>query len=409
MNVAPVAEANRIQSLDVTRGLAVLGILAVNASYFAAPWQATMNPLLPPLAVDQSTLWSWFMMHVFFEFKFITLFSLLFGASLYLVGGERIDAERGAVLRRRLLWLLIFGIIHASLIWSGDILVTYALTGFLVLHARSWAPQTLMVVGTVLLAASIALQSVFGLMFHALSPGQLAEVEAQIWAPPAEELERVSEAYRGGLISATLENIALWTQYLVSALLGLMIRTAGVMMIGMALLKFGFLSGKAPRWLYWVALAIGATAIGAIAWQAWLNVQADFEFAHMQTRGAFVNTALSIFVSVGYASLMVVLVKTGAGRLLSPLAAVGRMAFTNYITQSLIMTTIFWGGRGLGLFGEVDRPTLWAIVLAIWALQLIWSPLWLKRFQMGPLEWAWRRLSYRAPVAMTRSIQGGST
>jgi uncharacterized protein len=84
------------------------------------------------------------------------------------------------------------------------------------------------------------------------------------------------------------------------------------------------------------------------------------------------------------------------------------MAFTNYIAQSLIMTTIFWGGRGFGLFGEVDRPTLWAIVLAVWAVQLVWSPLWLSRFQMGPLEWLWRRLSYAKPVAIGKQTPGGN-
>jgi uncharacterized protein len=79
------------------------------------------------------------------------------------------------------------------------------------------------------------------------------------------------------------------------------------------------------------------------------------------------------------------------------------MAFTNYIAQSLIMTAIFYGGRGFGLWGQVDRPTLWLIVLAVWAVQLIWSPLWLSKFKMGPLEWLWRRLSYARPLAMARA------
>ena len=83
-------------------------------------------------------------------------------------------------------------------------------------------------------------------------------------------------------------------------------------------------------------------------------------------------------------------------------APLGRMAFTNYITQSLIMTTIFWSGRGFGLYGEVDRSTLMAIVAAVWVLQLVWSSLWLARFRMGPLEWAWRRLSYGKPIAMAK-------
>lgn len=173
----------------------------------------------------------------------------------------------------------------------------------------------------------------------------------------------------------------------------------------MALFKMGFLSGRAPVWVYALTLALGGFAVGVIGWQAWLNARAEFEFVHMQARGTLANTALSIFASIGYASLFVLLVKAGASLVTAPLAAVGRMAFTNYIAQSLIMTTIFWGGRGFGLFGELDRPALWAIVWTIWALQLIWSPLWLSRFQMGPLEWVWRRLSYGRPVAMTKDFR----
>jgi len=399
-DVALIETARRIQSLDVMRGLAVLGILAVNAAYFSAPWQTGQNPLLPPLDVNQDTLWSWLVMHVFFEFKFITLFSILFGASIFLVGGERTDKARGAVLRRRLLWLALFGLIHGALIWYGDILLTYALTSLLVLLARSWRARTLMIVGVILLLVSLGLSAAIGALFPMIPADKLAPIEAQMWAPPPEELERIQAAMRAGLASATLENIGVWSQYLLSGLPFIMVRTAGVMMIGMALFKWGYLSGNAPVGAYALALAFGAGVLALIGWQAWLNAQAGFEFVHMQSGGAFANSALSIFVSIAYASLMVLLVKAGLRFITGPLAAVGRMAFTNYLTQSLIMTTIFWGGRGFGLFGELNRVELWGVVLAVWALQLIWSPLWLQRFEMGPLEWVWRRLSYARPVKM---------
>lgn len=405
-DLAPVQEQSRIKSLDVMRGFAVLGILAVNAAFFAAPWQAAIVPTQPPLAINEQTLWSWMLMHVFFEMKCITLFSLLFGASIFLVGGERSDKGRGAVLRRRLFWLLIFGLIHALLIWYGDILVTYAITGLLVMFARSWKPSTLMIVGTALYLLSVALQSILGLLFGVLPPEKIGPIMAElegVFALPPEEFERMRDAFQAGAVSATQENISIWLQFIGNALFGLVIRTAGVMMIGMALFKMGFLSGRAPGWLYGLMLAIGAAALSVIGYQAWLNWQAGFELTHMMGRGMMANTALSIFVSIGYASLFVLLVKAGARLLTEPLAAVGRMAFTNYIAQSLIMTTIFYGGRGFGYWGEVDRPTLWAIVLAVWALQLIWSPLWLSRFRMGPLEWIWRRLSYAHPVSMAKA------
>lgn len=406
-DVAPVQEQSRIKSLDTMRGFALLGILAVNAAFFAAPWQTAYDPTLAPLAIDEGNMGSWFVMHVFFEFKCITLFSMLFGASIFLVGGELSDKVRGAILRRRLFWLLIFGLIHALLIWYGDILVTYAITGFLVLLARSWKPGTLMIVGVVLYLLALLVQNLLALFYPMIPADQIGVVQDQlsaVFALSAEELARQQAAYQGGLVSGLQENATTWTTFITSSILVMIIRTAGVMMIGMSLFKMGFLSGNAPNWVYGLMLAIGAAALALVGYQALLNWDARFDMIHMMTRGQFVNSAVSIFVSIGYASLFVLLVKAGLRFLTEPLAAVGRMAFTNYIMQSLIMTTIFWGGmRGFGFWGEVDRVTLWAIVLAVWALQLIWSTLWLSRFEMGPLEWFWRRLSYARPVRIAKT------
>jgi len=406
-DVAPVQETSRIKSLDVMRGFALLGILAVNAAYFAAPWQAAFSPLMEPLAVNDQTMWSWWVMHTFFEFKCITLFSMLFGASIYLVGGERSDKARGKVLHRRLFWLAIFGLIHGLLIWYGDILFHYALVGFLVMLARSWKPGTLFIVGGIIYLISFALQTMNGPLMSMVPPNQLGPILEQIestFAVSAADLERMQAAYQGGFISGVQENVSAWWTMVGHGVVGLMPRTISVMMIGMALFKVGFLSGRAPVWLYIVMVLIGAASLALVGYQALINWNLEFETIHMLGAGVAANAGLSIFVSIGYASLFILLVKAGARLLTEPLAAVGRMAFTNYIMQSLIMTTIFWGGgRGLGLWGEVDRLTLWAIVLAVWALQLIWSPLWLSRFQMGPLEWIWRRLSYGNQVRIGKA------
>jgi uncharacterized protein len=398
--VSPVQKQDRILSLDVIRGFAVLGILAVNAQYFAAPWFTGLNPGLAPLGVDEASLWSWLVMHAAFEFKCITLFSMLFGVSIFLVGGERSDKDRGRLLRSRLFWLLIFGLIHALLIWYGDILVHYALTGFLVMLARSWRARTLLIVGIFFYLLSSGLMAAFSMLFNVMPAAKLEGLEAQIWSPPQEEIDRIVGAMQGGLVSATMENISTWLSFAPQSVFGLMLRTAGVMMIGLALFKFGFLSGKAKVWVYWLFLALGAGAIGFIAFESWLSAQEGFDFVQMQTVGANVNTALSIFGSLGYASLFILLTLGGWRFITGPLSAVGRMAFTNYLTQSLIMTTIFYGGRGFGMFGELNRVELWGVVVGVWVLQLIWSPLWLSRFEMGPMEWVWRRLSYGRPVKM---------
>jgi uncharacterized protein len=405
-DVAPVTAESRIKSLDVLRGFALLGILAVNAAYFAGPWQGAFNPLIEPLAIDGQTMWSWFVMHVFFEFKCITLFSMLFGASIFLVGGERSDKSRGAVLRRRLFWLMIFGLIHGLLIWYGDILLHYALAGFLVLFARSWKPATLFIVGGILYLLAFGLQTMSGPLMSLVPQDQLGPILEEVrgvFAVSPADFERMQAAYQGGLVSGIQQNIDTWLQVLGNSVFGLMPRTISVMLIGMALFKVGFLSGRAPAWLYATMLLAGALALALIGYQALINWNLRFDTLHMLGAGIAANAGLSIFVSLGYASLLILLVKAGAQLLTEPLAAVGRMAFTNYILQSLIMTTIFWGGgRGLGLWGEIDRPTLWAIVLGVWALQLIWSPLWLARFEMGPLEWIWRRLSYAKPVRIAK-------
>ena len=196
-DVAPVREGSRIKSLDVTRGFALLGILAVNAAFFAAPWQTSQNPLLAPLDVNEATMWSWLVMHVFFEFKCITLFSMLFGASIFLVGGDKSGKARSGVLTRRLLWLLVFGLIHALLIWYGDILTIYAITGLIVMLARNWGPLTLTIVGSVLYLIAFGLQSMLALVIDFIPPSEMANVETQlaaVFAPPPEELARVQAA-----------------------------------------------------------------------------------------------------------------------------------------------------------------------------------------------------------------------
>ncbi len=408
--VAPVKTGDRILSLDVMRGFALLGILAVNAAYFAAPWQTGFNPTIPPLDINDQTMWSWFVMHVFFEFKCITLFSMLFGASIFMVGGEPKDKARGGVLLRRLLWLGLFGLLHGLLIWYGDILFVYAITGLLVMFARGWKAGTLLTVGIILYVLSSAFQLAGALI--ALAPadqiGPIIEQYEAIFAVPPAELDRMREAFQGGIASATLENINTWVLIISNALFGLIPRTAAVMMIGMALFKMGFLSGRSPVWAYVLMLLLGAGSLAVIGYESLQNWNLQFDTLHMMGAGIAGNTVLSIFVSIGYASLFVLLVKMGVSLLTAPLAAVGRMAFTNYIAQSLIMTTIFYGGRGFGLWGEVDRVTLWAIVLAVWAVQLIWSPLWLSRFSMGPLEWVWRRLSYGKAVSIAKQAPAGA-
>ncbi len=389
----------RIESLDVLRGLAILGILIVNAPYFAATWHSAMMPSAIPLAVDQDSLWSWLVMHVFFEFKFITLFSMLFGVSLYLVGGERSDKDKGAQLRRRLSWLLLFGLIHGLLIWYGDILLNYAVCGFLVLFCRSWRPGTLLFWGifwTLLSSALIGL----GAWAMQYAPPEVMEQQAQAMSLTAAQFATIAERITGGPLGALQQNMEWWLTFFLQALIFITPRTVGIMMIGMALFKWGFMSGKSPVWLYVLFLVLGGASFAVLWMQGLREFEAGFPIAMVQGEGMLVTSLLSPICTLAYVSLFILILKSGViDFLMKALAATGRMAFTNYIAQSLIMTTIFWR---LGYFGEVTREQLWLVVGGVWLTQLIWSPLWLSVFAMGPLEWVWRCLTYKRWVPITK-------
>ena len=383
--------AERIATLDLVRGLAVLGILAVNADGFAVTLSAYGNPGLwpfPETGVSAAAQW---IVDALFHQKFISLFSMLFGASLFLVGGERGDVRRGRLLRRRLSWLVAIALIHGLAIWWGDVLLLYAWSGLFVMLARSWRPVVLFRVGLVLFGL-FSLVQIAGPLSLQFAP---ADVQARIAAqmtPAAAQIAQVKADIAdaaGSLAGAYRQNFKAWTQLQLSSLTIFVFPTVGLMMIGLGLFKTGFLSGALPARLYRRVAAAGAAALVVVCGLTWTDDVARMEM--MWTAG--VEGLLNPLIGLAYASVLILIWKAGRAGALRPLAATGRMALTNYLTQSIIMTSLFYGGRGLGLMGQVDRPMLWAVVIGVWALQLTWSPLWLSRFQMGPAEWLWRSLT----------------
>ena len=394
--LTPVAAADRHLQLDVLRGLGVMGILAVNIAAFALPFEAFMSPKLSPHGFDADAQTAWWTVRTFFEFKFVTLFSMLFGVSLFLIGGERSDLARGALLRRRLFWLAVFGLIHGLAVWYGDILLLYAWAGLFMMLARSWSARRLFWTGLtiVLLGSLIAVGPMIALEYAPATVQK--DVQTSMLAGSTAESARAAvEAMRSGLLPAMKENFNGWLFVQASSAFMFVFRTVALMMIGLSLFKWGFLIGKSPVWVYLLSVAAGAASLWAVGTSAQAILASGYAFPQSYGRYAAANEFLSLVISLGYASTLILLIKLAVMRsLLRPLAAVGQMAFTNYLTQSLILTTIFWSGRGLGLFGAFDRDALWLFVFGVWALQLVWSPLWLSRFRMGPLEWVGRRLTY---------------
>jgi uncharacterized protein len=392
----PVAAGERYLSLDILRGLGVMGILAVNAVGFAEPMSVYLSPELSPHPLVGAEAIAWWVVHTFFHFKFVTLFSMLFGVSILLVGGERADKPRGALLRRRLGWLLVIGLIHGLVIWFGDILLLYACTGFLAMLARSWTPKRLFTVSiTVILLGSIL--AVAPPIFLETAPPDIQKQVIANMAQPGSDVPVATSVavMKSGLLPAMTENAKQWLVLQPASLIVFIWRTGALMLLGMALFKTGFLTGKAKTWVYATLMAVAAVGL---AWTGWENsAKLATHFAKPQAVGRYslAYEFMTLPITLGYASLAILLIRSAMVRkLLTPLSRLGQMAFTNYLTQSIIMTTIFWSGRGLGYFGDFTRVQLWMCVIAIWVLQLIWSPLWLSRFRMGPLEWIWRRLSY---------------
>jgi uncharacterized protein len=377
-------ERERIAALDAIRGLAVLGILAVNAEAFGGPIEALHDMQAWPFPHEGATALSYWIGDVFFREKFITLFSMLFGVSVFLVGGERGDAVKSRLLRRRLAVLFGLAMLHGFGVWWGDILSLYAATGAVMFFCRSWRPRTLMITGLALFGAMTALLLPFGAADAASEPDKSADVAAAIatatasWAGAYEVNVRSYVQMLGGYPWALLPTLSL-------------------MMIGLALFKSGFFAGRSTTRRCQAVLGAGATALVVQAVLSWREVILLQPIAGSDVASG----VLAPVIALGYAAGVILLLRSRAAPVLAPVAAAGRMAFTNYLAQSLIMTTLFYGGR-FALMGQVDRPALWAIVIAVWAVQLAWSSWWLARFQYGPCEWAWRCLTLGRRVPFTR-------
>ncbi|MEL7486797.1 MAG: hypothetical protein AAGJ87_06230, partial [Pseudomonadota bacterium] len=191
---------DRHQSIDGLRGVAILGIFAVNIFAMAYPWLAMSNPSLFPDAFNDQGRAVWTAMVGVFQFKFITIFSALFGAGMVLMLGEEKNREKLPIHRRRMFWLFLIGMAHCYLLWFGDILVPYAIVGFFVAAARQWRASTLYSVGAVLIVLNFGLFWLQDFSFQFVPPEDLAEITSEMWAPPPDKLQEMVDAYRSGIL-----------------------------------------------------------------------------------------------------------------------------------------------------------------------------------------------------------------
>jgi uncharacterized protein len=427
---APTSRAERITALDTLRGFALLGILLMNIVPFGMHGAAYTDPTVTGGAAG-ANLAVWAVLHVLAEGKMRCLFSMVFGAGVILLT-SRLEARGGGadIYYRRTLWLLLFGVAHAYLLWLGDILYPYALCALILYPVRKLPAKTLLRIGGIIVLFSAL--AYIGLGFktqETIAQGRAAEQAAargdkltpeqeearkefeewrKVHRPTPEELAKDAEEWRGSVPSV------------------LQARARGVfffhgkpfyhpffwdiwsmMFIGMGLMKMQVLGAERPLRQY-LGMALLGYGIGipVNSYTAWLIIRSNFDPA----LHAFANSTYDIgrlSIALGHLGMVMIFCQRGWLRgLLSRLGAIGQMAFSNYILQSVICAFVFTG-YGFGLYGRLQRYELYYVVAAVWVLQLIASPLWLRYYRFGPLEWAWRSLTYwkRQPL---RLVAAGS-
>ncbi|MCQ4968058.1 DUF418 domain-containing protein YeiB [Atlantibacter hermannii] len=378
-------------TLDVVRGVAILGILLMNIMAFGLPKAAYLNPAWYG-DITARDAWTWALLDLFAQVKFLTLFALLFGAGLHML------LPRGKRwIQSRLTLLALLGFCHGLLLWDGDILLAYGLVGLvswrLIRDAQS--VKSLFNTGVMLFIVGLGVLIVLGV----ISGEQLNRA----WVPDASALQleqfwrteggMEGIRYRADLLSSTL--LALGAQY------GWQL--AGLMLIGAALMRSGWLKGQFSPGHYrraGVMLVLAGMAINLPSIILQWHLNWDYRWCGFLLQAP--RELSAPFQVLGYTALIYGFwPQLSRWKVTGAVACVGRMALSNYLLQTLICTTLF---NRFGLFMKFDRLQLLAFVPALWAINLLFSVWWLRHFRQGPVEWLWRQLTARASgVTLSRT------
>jgi uncharacterized protein len=413
----PIDRHSRITALDSLRGFALLGILLMNIVAMGMHPAAYANPSVTGGATG-ANLWVWAILHVLAEGKMRCLFSMVFGASVILLTSRLEQRQDMAdIYYRRMLWLLLFGVVHAYLLFGGDILYPYALCGLALYPFRKLAARKVLLIGCGLLVLTVVAYVFYGFYTReTLEKGRAAEQAAQAgrplsdeeedakneyeeWRkfnrPTPEELKKDVAEWQGNplqVIKARAKMVAFFHGHSYYHPLNWDIWS--MMFIGMGLMKLGVLSAQKSGRLY-ILFALLGYGIGMPlnSYTAWLIMSSNFDpVVHSFAGSTYDIGRLSI--ALGHLGLIMLLAKSGLfPRVMSAFGAIGQMAFSNYILHSVI-TAFLFTGYGFGLYGRLERYQLYCVVAAIWVLQLIVSPIWVRHYRFGPLEWCWRSLTY---------------
>ncbi|WP_329601094.1 DUF418 domain-containing protein YeiB [Citrobacter koseri] len=370
-------------TLDFIRGVAILGILLLNISAFGLPKAAYLNPAWYG-KITASDAWTWAILDLFAQVKFLTLFALLFGAGLQML------LPRGKRwIQSRLTLLVLLGFIHGLLFWDGDILLAYGLVGLICWRLVRDAPsvKSLFNTGILLYLAGIGVLLLLGSIS--------ASETSRAWTPDASAL--LYEKY--WKINGGMEAVSNRVDLLSNSLLALGAQygwqLAGMMLLGAALMRSGWLKGQYSLQHY-RRTGVLLVVVGVLINLPAIIVQWRLDWVYRWC--AFLLQApreLSApFQTIGYTALMLGFwPQLSRFKLVIAIACVGRMALSNYLLQTLICTTLFYQ---FGLFMKFDRLTLLIFVIPVWLANLLFSWIWLRFYRQGPVEWLWRQLTLRA-------------
>jgi uncharacterized protein len=426
----PVSSDERLRTLDVLRGAALLGIVLMNIVFSGLPMAAYANPNLwggnDPLNVGVLAV-QW----VLFDGKMRALFSMMFGAGIVLFmqrALERDNSVRAAdLLMRRLLWLTLFGALHGWLIWAGDILYAYGLFGLLIIPMRNVSPRKLFItagVALVLLSlamvgqgfatrstrnAAVAARAVAA-DGKALTKEQQDEIKEWDEAynrvlPSKQKLQEEVDNYRKGYGGVMTQRAPIMRKFnFIPVYFPGGFDIWALMLIGMALFKLGILQGERSFGFYTRMAVIGyGVGIAVNSLSTYGMITSNFDIVATMFWNAPYQIG-RVSVALAHASVLILLVKAARMTWLTDrLAAVGQMAFSNYISHSIIYALVFYA-PGLRMMGQLERYQLYYVVAGIWILNLAWSPIWLRYFRFGPLEWCWRSLTYWQRQPMRRRL-----
>ena len=429
---APVAERERISAVDTLRGFALLGILVMNIGDYALHEGFDFHPTSIG-NIGKFSLILWAVRFVLFEGKMRGIFSMLFGAGVILLTSRLEKRGEGAsaadIFLQRNMWLVAIGALHGYFLWWGDILYSYGMTALLFLYPfRKVRASNLILTG-------IAVAAIFGTdsavkyeqRKHRMERAMVARAaeaagqkltdeqkeDLKSWErswnaghPDRAELDKEIAEMRGGYVGIFHRNVATtdetestWFYHLGFC------DTLSMMLIGMGLLRMGFLSGELSYRVYAWTAAIGygiGLPLGALS--AWETVKWNFDSVSIFRWLALPYDLQRLLVGLAHASIVLMIVKSGALKWITrSLAAVGQTALSNYLGTTLICVLLF-DGFGFGLFGKLQFYQLFYVVAAIWAVNLAASLIWLKYFRFGPVEWLWRSLTYWELQPMRRVV-----